>query len=78
MDSERRARRDRRQHDSGPPKEWRDRRRHTERRLPAAEETEISADDFAMYFGSGTKIANNNDHLLDQASEVFDRARDRY
>lgn len=78
MDIERRTPSDRRQHDSGPPKGCFERRKHAERRLPAAEEADISADDFAKYFGSPTKISNTNDYLLDQAAAVLDRVRDNY
>lgn len=79
MSTERRARGDRRQRDVGPPEGWGERRRQTERRLPAAEETEMSADEFARLFGAAIATATTtDDHLLDQAADVLSRARDRY
>lgn len=48
---ERRADQERRQFDAGPPPGCDERRRCAERRLPRAEETEISADEFTKYFG---------------------------
>ena len=41
---------DRRIEDIGPPDGWRDRRRHVERRIPTAEEVEVSAEDWETYF----------------------------
>lgn len=75
MIAERRFRTDRRQRDTGPPRGWADRRQHAERRLPATEEAELSADDFARYFGAVGKAATNN-AMLDQAAAVLDRVRD--
>lgn len=71
--AERRARNERRSLDIGPPNGWLDRRRKVERRLTAAEETELSPDEFAKYFGVSTKIATNTDHQIELAAEVFDR-----
>lgn len=79
MSTERRAQGDRRQRDVGPPDGWGERRRRTERRLPAAEETEMSADEFARFFGAAiAKAARTDDHLLDQAADVLSRVRERY
>lgn len=79
MSDERRAQGDRRQRDIGPPEGWGERRRRTERRLPAAEDTEMSADEFARLFGAAiAKAATPDDHLLEQAADVLSRARDRY
>ncbi|MGE5470612.1 MAG: hypothetical protein ACM3X0_07445 [Bacteroidota bacterium] len=75
---ERRAPSDRRGRDAGPPAGWRDRRRNAERRLPLAEEAEMSADEFARYFGCMTASPCPSDGLLDQAAEVFDRVRKHY
>jgi hypothetical protein len=61
---DRRSGLDRRKRDSGPPNGWADRRKQAERRLPAAEETELSADEFAKLFGTTGK--------------VLDRVRDGY
>lgn len=69
---------ERRLRDFGPPRGCVERRRHAERRLPIAQETEISADDFALLFGATAKSSNTNDYLLDQAAEVFDKVRDGY
>lgn len=51
---ERRTGRDRRRTDVGPPEGCVERRRRVERRLPVAEEADLSADDFARYFGQLT------------------------
>ena len=75
---DRRSRKDRRVLDLGPPKGWLERRKSVERRLPSAQEAEISADEFAQYFGSARIAANNNDSMLDLAAEVFSRVRDDY
>jgi hypothetical protein len=75
MSDERRGRLERRGRDIGPPRGCFDRRRNAERRLPEAGEAELSADDFAKYFGSVTKAAQNIEPL-DLAAEVFDRVRD--
>ena len=75
---DRRSRKDRRVLDLGPPKGWMERRKSVERRLPSAQEAEISADEFAQYFGSARIAANNNDSMLDLAAEVFSRVRDDY
>ena len=76
---ERRSKRiDRRQRDMGPPCKCAERRKHAERRLPMAEETQISIDEFEQYFGSTGKSSNVSNHFLDQAAEVFDRVRDGY
>lgn len=48
---DRRAVPDRRKDDTGPPAGWADRRRSTERRLPALKESEISESEWQMYFG---------------------------
>lgn len=77
MSNERRGRLERRDRDIGPPSGCFDRRRTVERRLPEAAEAELSADDFAKFFGSVNK-ANGNTDQLDLAAEVFERARDRY
>lgn len=48
-----RAAHDRRDTDAGPPSGWKDRRRNAERRIPAVEETNISEDEWSLYFGAG-------------------------
>jgi hypothetical protein len=75
MSNERRVRLERRGRDVGPPKGCFDRRRNAERRLPEAAEAELSADDFAKYFGAEVKAPENIQHL-ELAAEVFDRVRD--
>ncbi|NTV72167.1 MAG: hypothetical protein HGA71_18755 [Azonexaceae bacterium] len=77
MTIERRGCPERRGRDIGPPRGCFDRRRSTERRLPEAAEAELSADDFARFFGSVKKPAATGDQL-DLAAEVFERVRDRY
>ena len=49
--NDRRHDKDRRHEDCGPPAGWRERRRHTERRLPEMEECELAEVDFLFYFG---------------------------
>jgi hypothetical protein len=56
VNDERRSGIDRRKRDIGPPTGWADRRKQAERRLPAAEETEMSADEFAKLFGATAKV----------------------
>lgn len=73
-----RATTDRRQFDFGPPGGWVERRCRAERRLPAAEEAELSADEFAKYFGSFGKVVSSNANLFDEAAEILDRVRDGY
>ena len=77
MSNERRERPERRGRDVGPPSGCFDRRRTVERRLPETAEAELSADDFAKFFGSVNKATGNTDQF-DLAAEVFERARDRY
>lgn len=69
---------DRRASDIGPPDGWLERRKNVERRLSAAEEAELSPEDFVKYFGAFAKVTTNTDYQLDQAAEVFDRVRDGY
>jgi hypothetical protein len=78
MVEERRAKADRRALDIGPPNGWHERRKHVERRLSAAEEAELTPEEFVAYFGATAKVATNVDHQLDLAAEVLDRVRDRY
>lgn len=78
MGTERRLKEERRGLDAGPPFGVCERRRRAERRLPDATEAELTADDFAKYFGASAKITTNVDYQLDQAAEVFDRVRDGY
>jgi len=49
---ERRKLGDRRKRDIGPPEGWLERRKTAERRLPKAEESELSDDEFAKLFGA--------------------------
>ncbi len=72
----RRNRSERRLRDCGPPTGCCERRRHVERRLPEAQEAEMSAEDFAALFGNVTKMTNA-DYQLDAASQVFDRINER-
>lgn len=76
-DNERRSPSDRRNDDSGPPNGWKDRRRRTERRIPAIEEQTISEDEWLLYFGSGS--APTTPELApaaEIAATVFDKIRD--
>jgi hypothetical protein len=78
MSIERRDSLDRRVLDVGPPLGRNERRTHTERRLPAVEEADISADDFAKYFGSARKWAKADRQIYDYLAEVFFRAPGRH
>lgn len=49
--SNRRQQIDRRQDEIGPPAGWKDRRKTTERRIPAIEECEVSESEWLMFFG---------------------------
>lgn len=71
----RRSRLDRRQCDCGPPSGCVERRKHVERRLPVADEVELSAEDFAQLFGSVSKLGNA-DYQIDVAAQVFGRIRE--
>jgi len=75
MTIERRERTERRQRDAGPPQGGGERRRYAERRLPVADETELSVEEFTKLFG---KAGGKNDLSLDQSLPVFDRVRDDY
>lgn len=69
---------DRRQREYGPPHNCAERRKSAERRLPSAEETTISPDEFDMYFCKRNSPSKASNFFLEQASEVFDRVRDGY
>lgn len=73
---ERRQRKDRRNSDDGPPKGCCERRRHTERRLPELVEATISDSDWERLFGRIPVATSVSVDALDQAAEVFGRARD--
>lgn len=61
MSNERRVRPERRGHDLGPPGAYLERRQTVERRLPETMEAELSAEDFAKYFGPANKASGNTD-----------------
>ena len=53
---------DRRVEDIGPPGGWRERRKHVERRIPETFEIEVSADEWAAYFGAnGQSVHSSKD-----------------
>jgi hypothetical protein len=64
---------DRRIKDAGPPDGWRDRRRQVERRIPAAEEVEMSAEDWETYFVKPAKKTTQQEH--EAAADVLGRVR---
>lgn len=68
---------DRRSAELGPPHGWRDRRRRTERRIPAIEETEISEDEWLLYFGNKPikPAPDGASAHAEAASSVFDKIR---
>jgi len=73
---ERRQRNERRHSEYGPPKGCCERRRRTERRLPELVEATISDSDWEKLFGQTAATSTNRGDALDQAAEVFGRARD--
>lgn len=77
-ESERRDCADRRQDEIGPPRGWKDRRRRTERRIPALAEYEVSESEWLAYFGSAGRPAITAGGIAsgELASEVFDRIRE--
>lgn len=68
-----RANEDRRVDDLGPPDGWRDRRKRVERRIPTAEEVEVSAEDWETYFVKPDKKTTQQEH--EAAVDVFERVR---
>ena len=74
--NERRAPSDRRDEDNGPPHGWKDRRRRTERRIPAIEEQTISEDEWEQYFGGGSPAKPELVPAAEIAATVFDKIRD--
>lgn len=77
---ERRAGRDRRCHDGGPPSGWCERRRSVERRQPEVGLTDISDSDWEKYFGNGmgtlAPAVIHEGEQFEVAAVVFDRVRD--
>ena len=74
---ERRVAPDRRNDDKGPPSGWTERRRSTERRLPALNEFEISESEWQMYFGAKADKSTALPHAIrettaDTSSRVHD------
>ena len=76
--ADRRVRNDQRLDNSGPPLGCCERRRRTERRLPSIEESMISDAEWERLFGSHSHDQNASNPLLDQAAEIFDRARNSH
>ena len=64
---------DRRNEDVGPPDGWRERRRHVERRIPTAQEVEVSAEDWEAYFVTPAKKTTQQEH--EATADVFERVR---
>lgn len=65
---------DRRLEDAGPPEGWRERRRQVERRIPRAEEVEMTDSQWTTYFGTSSEEAER-EYEKTAAADVFDRAR---
>lgn len=78
MDIERRKQGDRRQRDIGPPHGWGERRQRAERRLPAAEEAALSADDFARYFGNSARNVAPLNAQLEEVADILGRNAGRH
>lgn len=74
---ERRAVQDRRNDDKGPPAGWTERRRSTERRLPALNELEISESEWQMYFGAKPDESTALAHAIrETTAETSSRVHD--
>lgn len=73
---ERRTKTERRKKDIGPPKGCHERRKQPDRRLPIAEEAELSDDEFARLFGAANNT-NGNPNITEHAAAVLERAFER-
>ncbi len=69
-----RAAKDRRDDDLGPPGGWKDRRRHTERRIPTVEEQNMTEDEWLNYFGTPS-AAPQVTQADEAAADIFDKVR---
>jgi hypothetical protein len=71
------TRTERRLDDLGPPQGWKERRRHPERRLPAAEEIAVSDSEWESYFGASMRISirEASGEQIEVAADVFSRVR---
>lgn len=67
---------ERRLREDGPPEGLAERRKCAERRLPVAEVTELSVEDFVQMFGSAARD-NNVDYQSDVPGRVLDRVNGR-
>lgn len=72
--TERRVKTERRKEDIGPPKGCFERRKRPDRRLPVAEETQLSADEFARLFGG---MPGTGALASERAAAILDRAFER-
>lgn len=73
---DRRQRRDRRQHDDGPPSGLKDRRGEQDRRVTSVREVELSDRQWSAYFAQVRAKELHADEVADAASLVLERARD--
>lgn len=65
---------DRRQLDKGPPSGWLERRRHTERRLPEIQESELADVEFQFYFGRKERVVDSAVNAeIEMGIEIFGR-----
>jgi hypothetical protein len=62
---------DRRIEDTGPPKGWKERRKHVERRIPHPEEIEMSEAEWELYF---TEKKAKGTVAHEAAGDIFDAA----
>lgn len=67
-----RAAQDRRDDDLGPPEGWKDRRRHTERRIPSVEEQDMTETEWLSYFGTPSI---EDKQAEEAAADIFDKVR---
>jgi hypothetical protein len=77
MDKEQktRAANDRRDDDLGPPCGWKDRRRHTERRIPTVEEQTMTEEEWLSYFSPPTADETDVAQASEASADVLGKAR---
>ena len=75
--ADRRARNEQRLYDAGPPHNCCERRRRAERRLPEIEENVIPDAEWEKFFGRHSRVSSETQQL-EQAADIFDRARNSH
>ena len=70
-----RATADRRDDDLGPPDGWKNRRSHTERRIPSVEEQTMTEAEWLDYFGPPAAKKADTEEATETAAAILGRAR---